>query len=326
MKAVTFSTSGSAEVLNIQDVPTPSIAETEVLINVAATALNRADTMQRKGMYPPPPGASDILGLEAAGRVVACGAKVTQLTEGDEVMALLPGGGYAEFVAIDEGLVMPIPRGIKLKEAAAIPEVFLTAFQALYWLGNIQPGNKVLIHAGGSGVGTAAIQLAKLMQAEIFATASAPKLPSCQALGAQHLIDYKTQSFEELVLGHTRGKGVDIILDFIAAPYFHPNISSLAVDGRLILLALMGGVKVESFNLIPILRKRIQLVGTTLRARSLNYKRELVADFSQQLLPYFEAGKLKPIIDSTYPIEKVREAHTYMEENRNIGKIILTLT
>ncbi|MEM7513667.1 MAG: NAD(P)H-quinone oxidoreductase [Bacteroidota bacterium] len=285
MKAVTFSQPGSAEVLQIQEVPQPSLSDQEILIQVAATALNRADIMQRQGMYPPPPGASDILGLEVAGTVVKCSSQAKRFKEGDQVMALLPGGGYAEYVNIDQGLAMPIPKGISLQEAAAIPEVFLTAFQALHWLGRISKGDKVLIHAGGSGVGTAAIQLAKLMEAEIFTTASAPKLPVCKQLGAHHLIDYNSQSFEEVVVKATKGKGVDIILDFIAAPYFLPNLNSLGMDGRLILLALMGGIKVESFNMLPILRKRIQLIGTTLRARSLTYKRELVADFSSKILP-----------------------------------------
>ncbi|MEM8900378.1 MAG: NAD(P)H-quinone oxidoreductase [Bacteroidota bacterium] len=326
MKAVTFSQPGSAEVLQIQDVPQPSISEQEILVQVAATALNRADIMQRQGMYPPPPGASDILGLEVAGTVVKCDPQAKRFKEGDEVMALLPGGGYAEYVNIDEGLAMPIPKGISLQEAAAIPEVFLTAFQALHWLGKMSKGDKVLIHAGGSGVGTAAIQLARLMKAEIFTTASAPKLAACEQLGAHHLIDYQSKSFEEVVAKATEGKGVDIILDFIAAPYLLPNLNSLGMDGRLILLALMGGIKVDSFNMLPILRKRIQLIGTTLRARSLTYKRELVADFSEKILPAFEEGSLKTVIDSYFPLEKVQEAHTYMEGNKNTGKIILTLT
>ena len=325
MKAVTFSQAGSAEVLHIQEVPQPSISAQEILIQVAATALNRADIMQRQGMYPPPPGASDLLGLEVAGTVVKCGPQAKRFKEGDEVMALLPGGGYAEYVNIDEGLAMPVPKGITLMEAAAIPEVFLTAFQALHWLGRISKGNKVLIHAGGSGVGTAAIQLAKLMEAKIFTTASAPKLPACEQLGAHHLIDYKSQSFEEVVATITEGKGVDIIMDFIAAPYFLPNLKSLGMDGRLIILALMGGLTVDSFNMLPILSKRIQIIGTTLRSRSLTYKRELVADFSNKILPAFEEGSLKTVIDSYFPLEKVQEAHTYMEGNKNTGKIILTL-
>jgi len=321
MKAILFKESGGPLYIGEWDKPIP--AEDEILIKVAATALNRADLLQRGGKYPPPEGASPILGLEASGKVEACGANVSRWKAGDFVFGLLPGGGYAEYAVIHEDMAMSAPANLKLTEAAAIPEVYLTAFHALSWLAHIQAGERVLIHAGGSGVGTAAIQLSREMGAsDIIITASAAKHAPCQALGARLSIDYRQQDFEELV--RERG-GVDVIIDFIAAPYFNKNINCLRTDGRLVLLAVLGGGKVEDFNLVKLLGKRIQITASTLRSRSREYQIKLTRSFEKFALPLLTDGTLKPVIDTIYPWEEVTQAHQRMESNQNAGKIVLSV-
>ena len=240
-------------------------------------------------------------------------------------MALLPGGGYAEYVTLPAEMALPIPSNLSFSEAAAIPEVFLTAFQALVWLAALQPGEHVLIHAGASGVGTAATQLAREFGATVWVTASARKHETCLKLGAERAIDYHHESFEEIVNSVTLGKGVDVILDFLAAPYFQANINSLAVEGRLIMLGLMGGVKTQEINLAPLLFRRLHVKGTTLRSRSLDYKVALTRAFQEFALPLFEAGRLSPVIDSIFSWKKAAQAHAYMEANQNIGKIVLEI-
>lgn len=324
MKAVLLRAYGSPSNLYIGAAPTPPIGEHEILVKVKATALNRADTMQRQGKYPPPKGASPILGLEMAGEVVQIGANVSHWKVGDKVCGLLSGGGYAEYAAIHKDLALPIPKGFSMEQAAAIPEVFLTAFQAIRWLGDFKKGEDILIHAGASGVGTAAIQLAKKIEAtNIYVTASAPKHDICLELGANQAIDYKTQNFQEVIHEWTEGRGVDVIIDFLAASYFQKNINSLAMDGRMVMLSLMGGIKVTDFNLVNILRRRLHIKGSTLRARSLDYKIRLTKDLKDFAWSAFENGELKPVIDSVWAWEEVAQAHQYMEENRNSGKIIL---
>ena len=326
MKAVLLKSYGSPDNLYIGEASSPIPTSLQVLVKIHATALNRADTMQRQGKYPPPKGESDILGLEMAGEVVEVGDKVTKWNVGDKVCGLLGSGGYAQYVVIHEDMALPIPKGFSYEMAAAIPEVFLTAFQALVWIGNLQAGEKVLLHAGASGVGTAAIQLCKAIGVDhIFVTASRPKHSSCLKLGADVAIDYKTQNFEEVVNAATDGKGVNLVLDFLAAPYFQKNLNVLAMDGRLVMLSLMGGYKAKEVNLIPILRKRLSIQGSTLRARSLAYKINLTRDLYDFAWSKFENGILKPIIDSTFDWSEVGEAHRYMEANKNIGKIILTI-
>lgn len=325
MRAVTIEHPGGPEVLTLGTYDTPVPGAEEILIEVAATALNRADTLQRQGKYPPPPGASPVLGLEVAGTVAACGQQVSQWQVGDRVMALLPGGGYAEYAVIHEALAMPVPDPLDFEHAAAIPEVFLTAFQALAWLAKLQNGEQVLIHAGASGVGTASIQLAREMGATSWVTASAPKHEACLKLGAAHAIDYRATDFVPYVLEHTEGKGIEVIVDFIGAPYFQQNLDALARDGRLILLALMGGVKTE-VNLAPVLMKRLQIIGSTLRSRSLAYKSTLVSDFRAFAGPRLTDGRLQPVVDSVWDWQTVAEAHRYMEANQNIGKIILKVS
>lgn len=323
MKAVLVREAGGTENLYIGEVPRPEPAEDELLVRVKATALNRADLLQRQGAYPPPRGASDILGLELAGTVVTVGAACDGWTIGDRVFGLLPGGGYAEYAVLPGRMAMPIPALLSFEEAAAIPEVFLTAFQALFWLGNVQEGERVLIHAGASGVGTAAIQLARAVGAVPYVTASAQKHDACLALGAEAAIDYKTEDFAARIADLTNGQGADVILDFIGASYFEANIQSLARDGRLVVLALMGGRTVASVDLRALFAKRAHLLFTTLRSRSPSYKIDLTQAFSERMLPLFEEGLLKPVIDSVMDWSAVQDAHRRMGANKNIGKIVL---
>lgn len=325
MKAVLVRLSGGPEQLYIGEWEKPVPAPHQLLVKVEATALNRADTLQRAGKYLPPAGASPILGLEMAGRVVEIGEAVTQWKVGDRVFGLLPGGGYAQFAVIHEDMAMGVPKTMSMEEAAAIPEVFLTAFQALCWLGKLKAGEQVLIHAGASGVGTAAIQLAREMGAGVIVTASAAKHQTCQALGAATVIDYKTTTFDKKVHEVTEGRGVDVIIDFIAAGYFAQNIDSLAIDGRLILLATLSGGKINEFDLRQILSKRLQITGSTLRSRSLDYQITLTRELSAFALPRFQDGRLKPVIDRVLDWTQVQEAHHLMESNQNTGKIVLRI-
>lgn len=325
MKAVLVSTEGDPEHLTIGEYPTPEPGADELLVKVHAAALNRADTLQRRGHYPPPEGASEILGLDIAGTVEAMGPGCVNWNEGDRVFGLVPGGGYAEYAIIHKEMAMAVPPGLSLTEAAAIPEVFLTAYQALHWLGRLQEGDYVLIHAGASGVGTAAIQLVKTAGGHPYVTASAPKHEACRRLGAEAAIDYTTEHFAERIAHITEDRGVDIILDFIGAPYFHDNVASLAVDGRIIQLATLGGSTVEAVNLRALMAKRVQLLTTTLRSRSADYKVRLTQEFATDVLPHFIDGTLTPVIDSTFDWTEAADAHRRMENNENVGKIVLQM-
>ncbi|MFB6099613.1 MAG: NAD(P)H-quinone oxidoreductase [Salinibacter sp.] len=323
MQAVLVPEEGDPEHMTLGEVPTPSPGADEVRVQVHATALNRADTFQRRGHYPPPEGASPILGLEMAGVVEDVGEAVIDWHEGDRVFALLAGGGYAEQVVVHKDMLMAVPPGLSMVEAAAIPEVFLTAYQALHWLGGLQSGHNVLIHAGASGVGTAAIQLARNAGAHPYITASAPKHEVCRDLGAEATIDYESEDFAERIEALTDGTGVDIILDFIGAPYFHKNVASLAMDGRIVQLATLGGSTVDEVSLRDLMATRAQLLASTLRNRSLDYKVQLTQEFASDVLPEFVDGALRPVIDSTYDWTEVAEAHRRMENNENAGKIVL---
>lgn len=325
MKAVIFDRPGGPDVLKLGEWEKPVPDKKEVLVKVKATALNRADTLQRMGKYPPPKGASPVLGLELAGEVEETGSEVTKLKKGDNVFGLIPGGGYAEYAVINEDMAMHMPGNLSFTEVAAIPEVFLTAYQALIWYGKLKKGNSILIHAGGSGVGTAGIQLAREIGAEIFITASSAKHKTCLDLGAKKAIDYKTQNFAEEILKYTDGKGIDVIIDFISGPYFKMNLECLNIDGRLIILASLGGGKVDDLDVRKILTKRLSVIGSTLRSRSLDYQIKLTNDFSSFALDKFKEGKLKPVIDSVYDWKDVAEAHKYMEANKNTGKIVLEI-
>lgn len=326
MKAILVKAPGGAEQLYVGEYPTPEPGEGELLIRVAATALNRADLMQREGRYPPPPGASEILGLELAGVVEAMGAGCEGWNLGDRVCGLLPGGGYAAYAVLHHQMAMRVPPAMSFEKAAAIPEVFLTAFQALDWLGGLAEAQRVLIHAGASGVGTAAIQLAREAGARVYVTASVSKHQRCLDLGAGLAIDYKTEDFARRIQEETSGYGVDIILDFIGASYFKQNVSALAVDGRLVILSMLGGRRVEDVDLASLFRKRAQVITTTLRSRSLAYKIALTQAFSKKWLPLFEEERLLPVVDSVYEWIHAPAAHRHMEANKNVGKIVLRVT
>lgn len=323
MRAVVVTEEGDPEHMTIGEVPTPEPGADEVLVKVHATALNRADTFQRRGHYPPPEGASEILGLEMAGTVAEVGPGVVDWAENDRVFALLDGGGYAEYTVVHKDRLMAIPPGMSMQEAAAVPEVFLTAYQALHWLGGVQSEHNVLIHAGASGVGTAAIQLSRHAGAHPHVTASAPKHDLCRKLGAASTIDYESEDFAERIAEITDGDGVNIIIDFIGAPYFHRNVDSLALDGRIVQLATLGGSTVEQVRLRDLMAKRAHLLASTLRSRSLAYKVELTQEFASDVLPHFIEGELRPVIDSEFGWTDVAEAHRRMENNENAGKIVL---
>lgn len=325
MRAVIVTEEGAPEHMTIGEVPAPEPGPDEVLVKVHATALNRADTFQRQGHYPPPEGASDILGLEMAGTVAETGTGVLDWHENDRVFALLDGGGYAEYTVVHKDRLMAVPPGMSMREAAAVPEVFLTAYQALHWLGGLQSGHHVLVHAGASGVGTAALQLARRAEAHPYVTASAPKHEVCRDLGAEATIDYQSENFAHRIAEITDERGVDIILDFIGAPYFHQNIDSLALDGRVVQLATLGGSTVEQVSLRALMAKRAQLLASTLRSRSLAYKVQLTQEFASDVLPQFIDGQLQPVIDSVYDWADVADAHRRMENNENAGKIVLSV-
>lgn len=325
MKAIHIINPGPNSRLQVGEAPTPVPKDDELLVRVRATALNRADLLQRSGKYPPPPGASEILGLEMSGEVAGFGKDCQGWEEGQRVFGLLPGGGYAEYVTIPAALAIRMPASLTFEAAAAIPEVFLTAFQALYWLGELKGGERVLIHAGASGVGTAAIQMAIHSGASVFVTASTGKHAACLELGAQHAIDYKTEDFEAVIREKTDGEGVDLIVDFIGAPYFEQNINSLRLDGRLVLLAMMGGSRLAEVNLAKLFRKRIHFKPSTLRSRSVDYKIALTQEFQRLMLPLFEGQLLRPVIDSIFNWEEAEQAHNKMAANENTGKLVLKI-
>ncbi len=298
----------------------------QIKIEVYAAGINRADLLQKIGKYPPPPGESEIIGLEVAGLVTETGAQSKKFKIGDRVMALLSGGGYAEYVCINEDHVMPIPENMNYEFAACIPEVFLTAHQALNELMQLKNGENILIHAGASGVGTAAIQIAKHIGAHVVVTAGTDKkINFCKELGADHGINYKVDPDFDKVIKDNLKLRMDAVMDFIVGPYAEKNLRVLAPDGRWVVLAIMGGLE-ANINFGQILMKRITLFGSTLRSRDSPYKSNLVNGFSDKYLRLFNSGELKPILDSVYDWGQVNEAHQYMEENRNIGKIILEVT
>ena len=324
MKAVTVKKPGGPEQLEFVEVAAPEPKKGELLVRVHAAAVNRTDIITREGKvgYAENP----ILGVEIAGTVVDANGDHS-FSSGDRVMGLVNGGGYAEFAVMPADRAMKIPESLSIEEAAAIPEVFLTAYQTLFWIGKLQKQETVLIHAGASGVGTAAIQLAKkLCDAKVIVTAgSERKLDFCRELGADVLINYKEQSFDEEVLKATDGKGADLILDFIGADYWEKNLASIRKEGRWVLIGILGGSELEKVNLFSLMSKCIQLTGTLLTPRSDEYKARLTQEFAENVTPYFERKEIVPVIDTKFPLEKVRNAQQHMEENRNIGKIILEI-
>jgi putative PIG3 family NAD(P)H quinone oxidoreductase len=297
----------------------------EVLVKVMATAVNRADLMQAQGNYPPPPGASEILGLEMAGVIEAVGAGVTGWQVGDRVCALLPGGGYAEKAAVPQGMLLRLPDAWTFAQGTAVPEVWLTAFVNLFREGNLQSAETVLLHAGASGVGTAAIQLAKNSGARVFVTSSQePKLARCRELGADVAINYKEQDFLAEVLAATNGEGVDLILDPVGGSYLERNVKALRQFGRLVNIGLLGGGPGQ-MNVALLLRKRLRLIGSTLRTRPLSEKIAITRQFEAQFWPKLLSGELQPIIDAEFPIQEAQAAHEHVAQDRNVGKVILTV-
>ncbi|SDJ99261.1 NAD(P)H-quinone oxidoreductase [Alkalibacterium thalassium] len=325
MKAWTINKPGGRDQLTQVEKERPVPAEGEILIEVKAAGINRTDTLTRQNTALEKP--YPILGVEVSGVVAENHAAHTHLTEGTRVMGLVNHGGYAEYVTMPADRAMVIPESLTFDEAAAIPEVFMTAYQTLYWLGELKQHEKVLIHAAGSGVGTAAIQLARyLSEAAVVATAGQPeKLELARELGASIEINYKKEAFDEVVLQQTSEHGVDVILDFVGASYWEKNLASCAVDARWILIGTLGGSTVESVSLGKLMKKRIALKGTLLTPRSDEYKAELTREFSEACLPLFEEGRLAPVIHSVVPFSDLPEAHRQMEDNENLGKIILSL-
>lgn len=326
MKSVLLKAPGGINQLYLGETTKPILKTGEVLVKNICTAVNRADIVQREGKYPPPKGASDILGLESSGIVEQVQDDEKKWKIGDSVMCLLPGGGYGEFVAVHRDSVMSIPKGFDFKQSAAISEVFLTAFQTLCQIGGLQEGQNVLIHAGASGVGTAAIQLAKAIGCDrIITTSSGTKTATCKEYGATLAINYEeTPEWDKLLLEHAPN-GVHVILDPVGQKYFHHNCSVLAEDGKIVYIAFMSGSVVEKFNLVSLFRKRGSIHFSALRARTTEYKGELVDSFSKRFLSKFETGELKPVIDTIMPIEEIAMAHERCEKNISAGKIVLTM-
>ncbi|KAI4299307.1 hypothetical protein L6164_032776 [Bauhinia variegata] len=323
MKAVVITTPGDPEVLQLQEVQEPVIKDHEVLIRVAATALNRVDTLKRKGMYELPSGDTPYLGLECSGIIEAIGKNVTDWKIGDQVCALLYHGGYAEKVAVPAAQLLPIPPGVSLKDAASFPEVACTVWSTVFMTSKLSAGETFLVHGGSSGIGTFAIQMAKYQGARVFATAgSEEKLAACKDLGADIVINYKTEDFVARVKEETAGKGVDVILDHVGASYLQRNIDSLNVDGRLFLISIMGGANAE-VNLNSLLTRRLTVQGARLRFRSPEMKAEIIREVEKNVWPAIGAGKVKPVVYQYFPLAEAAAAHRVMESSKHIGKILL---
>ncbi|RAJ66590.1 putative PIG3 family NAD(P)H quinone oxidoreductase [Streptomyces sp. Amel2xB2] len=324
MHAVTIPEPGGPEALVWAEVPVPEPGEGEVLVEVAASAVNRADTLQRQGFYDPPPGASPYPGLECSGRISAVGPGVSTWAVGDEVCALLGGGGYAEQVAVPTGQLLPVPDGVDLRTAAALPEVTCTIWSNVFMVAHLRPGETLLVHGGASGIGTMAIQLAKAVGATVAVTAgSKEKLERCAELGADVLINYREQDFVEALREGTDGHGADVILDIMGAKYLERNVKALAVNGRLAIIGLQGGLKGE-LNLGALLAKRAAVTATSLRARPASEKAAIVAAVREHVWPLVSDGRVRPVVDSTVPMSRATDAHRAMEESTHVGKILLT--
>jgi len=323
MKAIVLDGFGDESVMRLAEVAPPRLERGALRIRVAATAVNRADLLQRQGLYPPPPGASEILGLECAGEVSEVGEGVSGWRVGERAMALLAGGGYAEEAVVDAGSALRVPERLSLEEAAAIPEVFLTVFLNAFQLGGLEPGGCALVHGGGSGIGTAAIQLVKAAGAKLVVTAgSDEKCTRCLALGADLAVNYRTGDFVAACKELSAGRGVDVILDSIGAAYLEKNLASLAIGGRLVLIGLMGGAKAE-IGLGQVLTRRLHLIGSTLRARPAAEKARIVAAFESRFGPALADGSVRPSVDRVLPLERAGEAHRLVKASEHFGKVVL---
>ncbi len=310
--------------LTLGEVPRPPMKEGEVLVQVEACSVNRADLLQRRGLYPPPPGSTEILGLDFAGFVVQKSDNVEGWEITDRVFGIVAGGGYGRYVAVPASHLVRIPENLSFVEAAAAAEVFFTAFYNVCLLGGLQPQETLLVHGGGSGVGTSAIQLAKVMNASVITTAgSAEKVKRCLQLGADHAVNYREEDFAARVTALTDGRGVDVILDWIGAPYLSRHIELLRPRGRLILIGLMGGAQGE-IPLAPVLTKRLRILGSVLRSQSLEEKAAITRAFQEQVLPLFQEKKIHPVVDRVFPMAEVEEAHAYLREGKQFGKVVLS--
>ena len=324
MRFIDMAAPGGPEVLRTGDGPVPRPGPDEVLIRVAAAGVNRPDVLQRTGSYPPPPGASPILGLEVSGTIAALGDGAEGWREGDEVCALVPGGGYAEYCTAPATHCLPVPRGLSLVEASGLPETFFTVWTNVFDRGRLQAGESFLVHGGTSGIGTTAIQLARAFGARVFATAGSPeKCAICRELGAERAIDYRQEDFVAVIRDATGGRGVDLILDMVGGPYVEKNLRSLAVEGRLVQIAFLRGSKV-TLDLVHLMMRRQTITGSTLRPQSVAAKAAIASALREKVWPLIEAGTVKPVIDRTFPLAEAAEAHRLMESSRHIGKILLT--
>jgi putative PIG3 family NAD(P)H quinone oxidoreductase len=325
MTAIEIRAPGGPDVLTAVERPRPSLGPGEVLIRVAAAGVNRADLLQRQGKYPPPPGASDIPGLEVAGTIEEVAAGVREWRPGDRVCALLAGGGYAEYCAAPTGQCLPVPGGLDPTHAAGIPEAAFTVWANVFELGRLKPGESILVHGGSSGIGTTAIQLARAFGARVFATAgSAEKCAACEALGAERAVNYRTADFVEAVKEATSGRGVDVVLDMVGGEYVARDLESLAEGGRLVLIGQLGGPKAQ-IHTGAILRRRLTITGSTLRARPLGEKAALAAAVRSHVWPFFESGAVRVQVYATFPLRAAPEAHRMMEAGTHIGKLVLTV-
>jgi NADPH2:quinone reductase len=320
MDVVEITAPGGPEVLRPARRPLPTPGPGEVLVRVAAAGVNRPDVFQRQGRYAPPPGASDLPGLEIAGHVVGDGAA---LRDGDAVCALLPGGGYAQYAVAAEALCLPVPRGFSMEEAAALPETFFTVWHNVFERGRLAPGETLLVHGGSSGIGTTAILLARAFGARVLVTAGNPeKCAACVALGAERAIDYKTEDFAAVVAEATGGRGVDVVLDMVGASYLERNLACLAPDGRLVVIAVLGGSRAE-LNLVTVMQKRPTVTGSLLRPRPVAEKARIAAALRAEVWPRLDRGEIRPVIHARFPLGEAAEAHRLMESSAHVGKIVL---
>jgi putative PIG3 family NAD(P)H quinone oxidoreductase len=326
MKAITLSDFGGPEMMQYSDIDTPSPGAGQLLIRVHATSVNRPDVIQRQGNYPPPPGDSEVLGLEVAGIVESAGEDCTRFAPGDRVVALVGGGGYAEYALALENHSMALPESISFEQAACICETYITAYLNLFLLGELQGKQTVLIHGGGGGVATSAIQLCKALtpDTEILVTASTAKLERVREQGADHVIDYREQSFADEVRRITDKRGVDVILDHIGAKYLEANMKSLVLAGTLMLIGVMGGIKAE-LNIASMMVKRQRIIGSVLRSRPVAEKASIIARFEEVVMPLIAAGEITPLVDATFPLSEAAEAHRLMEKGGHFGKIVLRM-
>jgi NADPH2:quinone reductase len=324
MRQIAFAGAGGPEVIAVEAAPVPAPGPGKVLVAVVAAGVNRPDCIQRAGSYPPPPGESQIPGLEIAGRIVALGEGVSDWKVGDEICALVGSGGYAEYCLADAALCLPRPKALSLVEAAGVPETYFTVYDNVFTRGKLKAGETILIHGGSSGIGSTAIQLAKQAGATVIATAgSAGKCAFCKSLGADHAIDYRAQDFVAEVKAITQKRGVDVVLDMVGGSYIPKNVSILAMEGRLVQIAFLQSGIIDNFDFRPVMMRRLTLTGSTLRARTLAQKKAVADALREHVWPLLDAGKVKPLIHATFPLDQARQSHELMESSAHLGKILL---